>query len=129
MKDNRSAEERVKDFRTIVENAPPHICAEFLPAVERAEKLMEQRRAELPKANHIKKTRKQEGMILKKIELEIEFPDDFMPPETFDKSLCSGLCPFLSYEPDECSDAFCCIVGERGKCPIRKYFESSTAHM
>lgn len=60
-------------------------------------------------------------MIVKKIELEIEFPDDFVPPEEYDSELCSGLCPFLSNEADECSTSFCCLV-EEGKCPIKKYF-------
>ena len=58
----------------------------------------------------------------KVIEIEVDFPDGFVPSEKFDKDLCSGLCPFLSYEPDECSEVFCCLVGFEGECPIKKYF-------
>lgn len=61
-------------------------------------------------------------MIVKKIELELCFEDDFVPPEKFDKKMCTGDCPFLSYEADECSEVFCCIPGAEDECPIRKYF-------
>lgn len=60
--------------------------------------------------------------MIKKIELELWFDDDFVPPEKYDKKLCTGLCPFLSYEADDCSEGFCCLVGTEGECPIRKYF-------
>lgn len=60
--------------------------------------------------------------MIKKIELEVWFPDDFVPPEKFEDR-CSGACPFLSYEPDDCSDAFCCLVGTEGDCPIKEYFK------
>ena len=59
-------------------------------------------------------------MGIKKIELEVWFADDFVPPEKFGK--CRGDCPFFAYEADECSEGFCCIVGTDGKCPIKKYF-------
>lgn len=64
-------------------------------------------------------------MKVKKIELEMCFSDNFVPPEKFDKSLCSGLCPFLSHEADECSEGFCCITAVRPveeECPLKKYF-------
>ncbi len=64
-------------------------------------------------------------MVVKKIEIEMCFGDDFVPPEKFDKSLCSGKCPFLAYEPCENSDVFCCVTAIRPpeeECPIKKFF-------
>lgn len=63
--------------------------------------------------------------MIKKIELEMEFPEGFVPPEKFDKALCSGLCPFLAYEPCDTSDVFCCVTAVRDvteECPIKKFF-------
>lgn len=53
--------------------------------------------------------------------IEIEFKDDFIPPEDFSKSgECEG-CPFF-HRFDEV-DAECSYVGdERCKCPIKKFF-------
>lgn len=53
--------------------------------------------------------------------IEIEFDDDFMPPEEFTK--CGGCegCPFFHVYDDD--DAVCSYVGdERCKCPIKKFF-------
>ena len=63
---------------------------------------------------------------MKMVALEIEFPDDFTPPEKFDgcesiyqKGTCEP-CPFYyhdTYDPYEG-----CSLGGEDKCPIRKYF-------
>ena len=67
-----------------------------------------------------------EKTVVKKIEIEMCFGDDFVPPEKFDKSLCSGKCPFLAYEPCDTSDVFCCLTSVRPpeeECPIKKFFK------
>lgn len=66
-------------------------------------------------------------MVVKKIEIEMCFDDDFEPPEKFDKFLCSGKCPFFAYD-FESSDVWCCVTAVRDtaeECPIRKFFDKS----
>ena len=72
-------------------------------------------------------------VVLKKIELELYFDVDFMPPEKFDKpcrengyrSKC-GLCQFYGCD-DETAEGYCGLdfgaVDAYEKCPIRKFFE------
>ena len=126
MSDNRTSEERLKDLRKFAENAPLHLRAELLHEVERAEKIMAQRRAEWMELNHPKKVRKQEGANVKKIEIEMEFPDGFVPPEKFrgDTSTaenpCSW-CPFFEWD-DETREGSCTISGYGVGCPIKKFF-------
>lgn len=126
MSDNRSVEERIKDLRKMAENAPSDYLRQWsLLEVERMEKWNDMRKAEMMRLNQPATKNIQNGMIVKKIELEMCFSDDFKPPEKFDKTLCSGKCPFLWYEPDECSDVFCCVTAVRPseeECPIKKFF-------
>ena len=61
------------------------------------------------------------SMMIKKIELEVHFDDNFVPPDIFNKELCD-LCPFLSHEAYECSEDFCGIPSAGDECPIKKYF-------
>lgn len=58
---------------------------------------------------------------MKKVTIEIEVDDNFLPPEEFSKGgECDG-CPFF-HRYDE-GDAECSYVGdERCKCPIKKFF-------
>ena len=60
----------------------------------------------------------------KKIELELWFPDDFVPPEEFGEC-CGERCALFAYEPGDCSEGFCIVVGTEGKCPIKKYFSDT----
>ena len=57
---------------------------------------------------------------MKKV-IEIEFDDNFVPPEEFSKGgKCEG-CPFFQFYEDygsECS----LLCDDRGKCPIKKFF-------
>ena len=67
----------------------------------------------------------EEKAVIKKIELEMYFEADFVPPKRFDKALCSGKCPFLSCD-FESSEVWCCVTAVRDpveECPLRKYFE------
>lgn len=56
-----------------------------------------------------------------KKQIEIEFDDNFLPPECFSQSgKCEG-CPFFQFYEDygaECS----LLRDDRGKCPIKKFF-------
>ena len=69
--------------------------------------------------------------VKKVIELEVDFPDGFTPPEEFDmptsknhwKSACAS-CPFFFW-PTELPYAHCDLLGKEPKtnaCPIKKYF-------
>ena len=60
-------------------------------------------------------------MIIKKIELEVSFKDDFVPPEIYDEDQCSGDCPFWA-EDFELGGG-CCIATVGEECPIKKYFD------
>lgn len=126
MSDNRSLDERVKDLRQFAESAPPNLRSWALLEVERMEKFMEQRRTEIMECTCIKKAGKQEGMNVKKIEIEMEFPDGFVPPEKFrgDTSTaenpCSW-CPFFEWD-DETREGSCIISGHGAECPIKKFF-------
>ena len=61
--------------------------------------------------------------------IEIEFDDDFVPPERFrgDTSLCDinpcAACPFFRWD-DEYGEGWCSLGAETG-CPIKKYFDST----
>lgn len=65
--------------------------------------------------------------MIKKIELEVEFADGFVPPERFDaptqaknyKSECEK-CPFYGWD-DEYANGWCVLSGEEA-CQIKKYF-------
>lgn len=72
-------------------------------------------------------------MKLKKIELNLYFDDDFMPPEKFEcpcrenhwDSKCAS-CPFYGWD-DENGDRWCniaCDVSNGEICPIRRFFET-----
>ena len=68
-----------------------------------------------------------EKMALKKIELELYFSSEFVPPDKFcETSNKCGLCPFYNCD-DETSDCWCALnlgtVDASVKCPIRKFFE------
>lgn len=58
-----------------------------------------------------------------KIEIEMEFPNDFIPPEKFDESLYSkcGGCPFYIHFNEYAPSEYCNIGGEE-ECPIKKCF-------
>lgn len=61
--------------------------------------------------------------VKKKIEIEAEFDENFIPPENFDERKCES-CPFYYYEKEECRGW--CTIGfddwKHTKCPIKKYF-------
>ena len=59
-------------------------------------------------------------MIIKKIEIELEFPDDFTPPEKFDESECIG-CPLYGYDSGYERD-WCSAEGY-DECPLKKLFD------
>lgn len=70
--------------------------------------------------------------MIKKIELEMYFDDDFVPPEKFDNptranlwhSDCQG-CPFYGWSDDE-GIGWCNVTAVRDtdeECPIKKFFE------
>ena len=65
-------------------------------------------------------------MVVKKIEIEMEFPDDFVPPDNFRgdtstaENRCSW-CPFFRWD-DEAGEGECCLISVRG-CPIKKFFK------
>ena len=70
------------------------------------------------------------GEIKMKKVIEIDFPDDFYPPEKFrgvtsipDKNPC-GLCLFFEWD-DEYGEGYCRLSdnAEYPNCPIRKYFD------
>lgn len=126
MIDDRSVEERIKDLRKMAENAPSESLRQWcLLEVERMEKWNDMRKLEMQKLNQPATPKRHNGMIVKKIELEMCFAEDFVPPERFDKTLCSGDCPFLAYEPCETSDVYCCVTAVRDpaeECPIKKFF-------
>ena len=71
-------------------------------------------------------------MVLKKIELELYFDDEFMPPKKLrddtstSDNQCSW-CPFFEWD-DEMAQGECNlnigIVDSRDRCPIRKFFET-----
>lgn len=76
-----------------------------------------------------------EGKVIKKIELELYFDENFVPPEKFDEPLSSNdwnskcsACPFYGWEDDHasgwCGVDFGTIDAER-VCPIKKYFEKN----
>lgn len=69
--------------------------------------------------------------VIKKIELEMYFDGDFVPPEKFDRptrekhyaSKCD-LCPFFGWD-DETAEAWCNVTAVRNtyeECPIKKFF-------
>ena len=51
--------------------------------------------------------------------IEVEFKDDFVPPEKFDLFQCFG-CPF--YNSSDMDD-WCAIEDRSDKCPIKRFFE------
>ena len=59
-------------------------------------------------------------MTIKKIELELEFPDDFTPPEKFDESECVW-CPLHIY--DSGYELAACSVEGYDECPLKKQFD------
>ena len=70
--------------------------------------------------------------VIKKIELEMYFDDNFLPPEKFDlptrekhyDSKCE-LCPFYGWSDDE-GFGWCNVTAVRDtdeECPIKKFFE------
>lgn len=59
-------------------------------------------------------------MAIKKIELELEFPDDFAPPEKFDESECIG-CPLCTY--DSGYELAGCAAEGYEECPLKKLFD------
>jgi hypothetical protein len=69
--------------------------------------------------------------MIKKIELEMYFDDDFSPPDEFEKptrdnrwrSACEG-CPFYGWSDDE-GFGWCnvtAVVDTDEECPIKKFF-------
>lgn len=70
-------------------------------------------------------------MIVKKIEIEMFFPNDFVPPEKFDMPLrVNGYnskcqcCPFYGWD-DEDASAWCTVtsvIDTDEECPIKKFF-------
>lgn len=73
--------------------------------------------------------------MIKKIELELEFPEDFMPPEEFEEPTGSGRrydtkcdpCPFYVWYDDYAyGDCTLPAVGCDGKCPLKKFFTEPT---
>ena len=67
--------------------------------------------------------------MIKKIILDIPFPDDFSPPDKFEEALskngyrtpCKD-CPFFGWD-DETADSWCEVLyGKGNKCPIKKFF-------
>lgn len=119
------------EWREAAKKDPAH-RALLTDAADRLEKIYKERvRATLamPKISEVGRKKAIECgwriKMIKKIEIEMCFDDDFVPPEKFDKSLCSGKCPFLAYEPCETSDVFCCVTAVRSpeeECPIKKFF-------
>ena len=78
------------------------------------------------------KRRKKKDMAVKKIELEMYFDDDFVPPEKFDEateekkwdSKCKQ-CPFYGWE-DETAESWCNVTAVRApyeECPIKRFFD------
>lgn len=63
-------------------------------------------------------------MVIKKIELEMYFEDNFSPPDKFDESGKCSCCPFYGFE-DETGFGWCNITAVRDtdeECPIKKFF-------
>lgn len=73
------------------------------------------------------KTEKKE-IVIKKIEIEVEFFDGFTPPERFEEpsrkngyeSRCKE-CPFFVWF-DDFADGWCAIPSANDECPIKKHF-------
>lgn len=75
----------------------------------------------------------EEKVVLKKIELELYFDENFMPSERFDegcrengwRSDCDA-CPFKEWD-DDTAQGWCGlnfgVVDAAERCPIRKFFE------
>lgn len=65
--------------------------------------------------------------MIKKVTVEVEFPDDFVPPIKSDSDVnCDDACrpcPFYSCLDSEYGVYECVLIASE-KCPIRKYFES-----
>jgi hypothetical protein len=70
--------------------------------------------------------------MIKKIEIEMHFEDDFVPPTKFDRPLrinrynskCK-LCPFYGWD-DETAYGWCNVTAVRDveeECPIKKFFD------
>lgn len=70
--------------------------------------------------------------MIKAITVNIDFPDDFTPPEKFDeatranhyRSKCDP-CPFRGWD-DETGDSWCelpDVFCKDDECPIKKYFD------
>lgn len=59
--------------------------------------------------------------IKKKIILEIEFDDDFTPPDKLSNKNCKK-CPFYFCDKEECNGQCVIDFDGWGKCPIKKYF-------
>lgn len=61
-------------------------------------------------------------MIVKKIELELCFPDEFVPPEKYydGNKECHGECPF--WNEDWELGGWCKIAADGEECPLKKYF-------
>lgn len=62
-------------------------------------------------------------MIIKKIELEVRFKDDFVPAEIYyeENNHCNGDCPFWASDFE--LGGWCCIATDGEECPIKKYFD------
>lgn len=76
---------------------------------------------------------KNEKVVVKKIELELYFDSDFVPPDKFDEPLPKNhwnskcaVCPFYGFEDDTgfrwCEFDFGTTNAEE-ECPIKKFFE------
>lgn len=121
-------QKKISEFYEMAEKDPVH-RAMLTDSADRLDKIYKARIRSLPRINEEgrKKVAERGGriVVVKNIELKMCFDDDFVPPEKFDKSLCSGKCPFLAYEPCETSDVYCCVTAVRPseeECPIKKFF-------
>ncbi len=67
-------------------------------------------------------------MIIKKIEIEMAFEDDFTPPDKFDKSdiYHQGKCDKCPFNAEDDVWQWCVLLTDEPKtdiCPIKKYFK------
>lgn len=63
-------------------------------------------------------------MSIKKIILEVEFDEDFTPPNKLNNKNCEK-CPFYFCDKEEYNGQCAIDFVGWGKCPIKKYFNES----
>ena len=129
-KDNKYSSEKIEKMLEEAElkreeERKQEIKEYIAKTLEKTQKIREQRN-EPKKPRIIEKPK----MIVKKIEVEVEFPDDFTPPEKFIEPSRENRwgwddqcwrCPFY-INNDEYPQFDECFIGGYEECPLKKYF-------